>query len=205
MGVLKGLRRNLQIMGSETPSEVTRILSRIQDGDASAAAVLLPLVYDELRGLAAGYFRAEDPNHTLQPTAIVHEAYLRLAQQPDARWEGRNHFLAVAAKAMRNLLINHARDRRAQKRGGGLKRITLSSGLNATDDSSVDLLDLDDVLQKLETMNERHARIVELRIFSGLTIEETAKVLGISETTVSADWSIARAWLKARLRSGAGS
>jgi RNA polymerase sigma factor (TIGR02999 family) len=155
--------------------------------------------------LAARYFRAEDANHTLQPTAVVHEAYLRLAQQPNAQWEGRRHFLAVAAKAMRNLLINHARDRRAQKRGGGLRRITLSGSLNATGEASVDLLDLDDVLRKLESMNERHARIVELRIFSGLTIEETARALDISESTVSADWSVARAWLKAQLRRGASS
>jgi len=183
----------------ESDHSVTMLLERMQAGDNAAAAQLMPLIYEELRALASRYFHREDAQHTLQPTALVHEAYLRLVRNEDARWENRGQFLAVAARVMRNVLINHARDRRAQKRGGGLQRITLSDMAAPADSDIVDLLALDEAMQSLEGLNERHARIVELRVFSGLTLQETASVMGISESTVSADWTVAKAWLKSRL------
>ena len=164
-----------------------------------AAQELLPLVYEELRGLAAGYLRAEPVGHTLQPTALVHEVFMRVSQQTGVRWKNPGHLRAVAAQAMRRLLVDHARAKRADKRGGGQRPVTLVSELIGGDDSGPDVLALEAALEKLATRNERQARIVELRFFAGMTIPETAAELEVSETTVEDDWRFARAWLNREL------
>lgn len=156
---------------------------------------LLPVVYQELRRLAAAYIRRERPGHTLQPTALVHEAYLRLMKDRPDRWQNRAHFCAIAARAMRQILIERARARGAQKRGGGGPRVTLEEALVAGEAPSVDLLALDEALQRLAALDPMHARLVELRFFGGLTVEETAEALDMSPATVKRHWSAARAWL----------
>jgi RNA polymerase sigma factor (TIGR02999 family) len=164
------------------------------DGPGSVFA----LVYDELRRLAASALRHERSDHTLQPTALVHEAYLRLADEPTARWENRSHFMAVAARAMRRILVDHARKHTAAKRGSGAVRLSLDdlerAAANPGDD--VDLVALDDALGRLASLDPRQARIVELRFFGGLSVEETAVVVNSSARTVKRDWQVARAWLK---------
>lgn len=184
---------------------ITRLLERINEGDGAAADQLLPLVYDQLRAIAGSYFAGQKPGHTLQPTALVHEAYLRLAGQAGVQWTGRAHFLAVAARAMRQILINHARSKGAAKRGGGWGKITLDESVvpaGPGQPAEIDLLALDEALGRLEHLSERQCRIIELRFFSGLTIEETAHVLGVSTTTVEDDWHHARAWLRRELKNG---
>ena len=173
------------------------------DGPGSAFA----LVYDELRRLAAAALRHERPDHTLQPTALVHEAYLRLADEPTGRWQNRSHFLAVAARAMRRILVDHARKHNAVKRGSGAVRLNLDDLEYAASvpTDAVDLVTLDDALGRLAALDPRQARIVELRFFGGLSVEETAAVIDASPRTVKRDWQFARAWLKremARLASG---
>ena len=183
--------------------EVTRILQLLggEDPDAAAAA-LLPLVYDQLRALAASHFSRQPVGHTLQPTALVHEAYLKLAGGENARWESRAHFFAVAARAMRQILMNHARDKAAAKRGGGWHKITLDEAVTPPGSASreIDLIALDEALDKLGGLSERQARIIELRYFGGLTIDETAHVLGLGTTTVEDDWHLAKAWLRRELK-----
>ena len=184
-------------------AQVTVILQRMQDGHRSAADQLLPLIYDELRGIAEQMFRQERASHTLQPTALVHEAYLRLVNQPTISWQGRAHFYAVAAQAMRRILINHAEKHASMKRGGDRKRLTLCAdtpeiGVLKTD-REVDLLALNDALTRLEAMDERQCRVVEMRYFGGLTVDETAEALGIAPRTVKLDWKMARAWLYVQL------
>lgn len=184
------------------PTEVTQLVLAMNGGDQSARSALLPLVYAELRQQAESYFRAQRGNHTLQPTALVHEAYLRLMGSTDIAWESRSHFLAVAAMAMRNVLADHARRRRAQKRGGvdgARERITLTGLGSDPGERDIDALDLDDALQALALVDERQARIVELRFYGGLTVEEVAHVLNVSSGTVALDWRMARAWLRNRL------
>ncbi len=184
---------------SRTRSEfVTAILNRVADGERSAAARLLPLVYDELRAIAGGFFADQPSGHTLQPTALVHEAYLKLAGKMDTRWKDRKHFMALAAKVMRELLADYARRRTAQKRGGGAGRVTLMEELLPAREG-IDLLAFHDVFDKLATFNPRHAEIVELRCLGGLTSDETAEVLGVSRRTVELDWRAARAWLRCEL------
>ena len=179
--------------------EATRILGEMRRGDGTAARRLLVLVYDELRALAGDMFRDQSPDHTWQPTALVHEAYMRLVNQKEAQWTDRAHFLAVAAKAMRNLLIDHARKRKAGKRGGGMERVALDAVVDSAAERSVDLLALDEALEELGRLHERQARVVELRFFGGLTIPATAEVLEISPASVDNDWRMARAWLTRRL------
>ena len=162
------------------------------------AEELLPELYGELRALAARYLSDERTGHTLQPTAIVHEAYLRLAGT-GTQWQNRGHFFSAAATAMRRILINHARDRGRQKRGGGASRITLDRVLDVMEETSVDAVLLDDALTRLGDLSPRQGRVVELRVFAGLTIPETANVLELSETTIKAEWGFARAWLKREL------
>lgn len=187
------------------PSEATTILDAMKTGDRSAANRLMPMVYDELRTLAAHYLHQERPNHTLQPTALVHEAYLRLIQQTRSDWQSKAHFAAMASEMIRRILVDHARGKTRQKRGGPLpgtletwRRIPLDDQL-AADGPAVDLLDVDQALEELGRLNDRQRRIVELRYFGGLSIPETAHVLEVSETTVKADWTLARAWLFGRL------
>lgn len=192
-------------MSSAPVHEVTQLLEDLAEGEDHAADRLIPVVYDELRRLAGSYMANERPDHTLQPTALVHEAYFRLVGQRDVRWRNRAHFFAVAATAMRRLLIDHARRHRAEKRGGG-RRVTLSHEL--ADDGGTEILDvlaLEEVLARLEELDRRQAKVVELRFFGALEVEEVAEVLGVSPATVKRDWRHARAWIRRELRGrGAG-
>lgn len=185
---------------SATPVEqATRILGEMRRGDGSATGRLFALVYDELRALAGDMFRDQPPDHTLQPTALVHEVYIRLVNQHEAEWTDRAHFLAVAAKAMRNLLIDHARKRKTGKRGGDRERVTLDAVMDSAAERSIDLLALDEALEELACLHERQARVVELRFFGGLTVRGAAEVLEVSPPTVDRDWRMARAWLTREL------
>lgn len=169
------------------------------DGAAGAAERLMPLVYDELRGLAEHLMMYERADHTLQATAVVNEAYLRLIDQTEIAWEGRVHFCAIASITIRRILVDHARKHAAFKRGGEHKRVALSDEHGLSDQIGVDLIALDDALSKLGVMHERQCRVVELRFFGGLSVEETASVLEVSPRTVKVDWRAARAWLKEQL------
>jgi RNA polymerase sigma factor (TIGR02999 family) len=182
-------------------SDVTRLLDAAAAGDRRAAADLLPLVYDELRKLAAARMAAESPGHTLQPTALVHEAYLRLVGKcDDNRWDGRGHFFAAAAEAMRRILIEAARRKHGPQRGGDFTRHDLDSDHPASPEAVPRLLDLDEALDRLAAVDPRAAEVVKLRYFAGLTIAEAAEALGISPRTADADWAYARAWLVTALR-----
>lgn len=182
-------------------NEVTRILSAVEQGDPQAAERLLPLVYEELRKLAAQKLAQEKPGQTLQATALVHEAYLRLVgARPEQPWDSRGHFFAAAAEAMRRILINQARDKGRQKRGGGRERVDLDR-LSVADQASEDeMLALDEALQRLERQNKPCAALVKLRFFTGLTMEEAAAALGIAPRTAHRYWTFARAWLYDALR-----
>ena len=182
-------------MDSEVPGEITRLLRRVDAGDRKALGDLLPLVYEELRAIANGYMQSERCGHTLQPTALVNEAWLRLAKKERPEWIDRRHFYRAAAAVMRCILISHARRQKSLKRGGQSKRIPLDDAVAAFEEQGTDLLALHDALTRLEAIDDRQASLVELRFFAGLTISETAEVLGVSERTVHADWSLARAWL----------
>ena len=183
-------------------SEVTQILHAIAEGDPQAASQLLPLVYDELRALASQKLAQENPGQTLQPTALVHEAYLRLvgAENQPQEWEGRGHFFAAAAEAMRRILVENARRKHRQKRGGGRAPQALEPDQVAAPEVSEDLLALDEALTRLGGLNPRAARLVELRYFGGLTMKQAAEVLDISSRTADADWAYARSWLLAAIR-----
>jgi RNA polymerase sigma-70 factor (ECF subfamily) len=189
-------------MGTADSADVTQILKRASDGDDSAVNRLIPLVYDELRALAESYLQTERPDHTLQATALVHEAYVRLIKQEDVEWQNRAHFFAVAAQAIRRILVDHARGHQRAKRGGDRKRVCLDENEVITEERELDLLALDEAMEKLAGLNERQSRIVELRFFGGLTAKEVAEVLGISSRTVDGDWAMARAWLRRELRCG---
>lgn len=175
---------------------VTRLLLKWSDGNQEALNRLMPIVYDELRRLAGGYLRRERRNHTIQPTALVHEAYLRLVKQTHVSLHNRAQFFGLAAKLMRNILVDHARRRRASKRGGEQYSISLSRADRLSSKPDVDLIALDNALSDLAAVKPRHAEIVELRFFGGLTIEEAAQVIGVSHATVEREWSFARAWLR---------
>jgi RNA polymerase sigma-70 factor, ECF subfamily len=185
----------------DAPGEVTRLLIGLRTGDASAQEKLVPLVYKELRKLAARYMRHERPGHTLQPTALVHEAYIRLTGIHSIDWQNRAHFFAVAAQLMRRILIDGARAQQAHKRGGDYVSVTLDEALAASPADSERLIALDEALTRLAELDLRQARIVELRFFAGLTEEETAHVLDISPRTVKRDWRLAKAWLYGQLTS----
>lgn len=183
--------------------DATLILSAAAAGDAAAADQLLPLVYAELRALAASHLRRQRHDHTLQPTALVHEAFLRLIDQAAANWKSREHFYAVAALAMRQILADHARRKRAVKRGGGgaWQRVGIEQALDAAlPGADLDIVALDDALQALATLDARKHKVVELRFFGGLSVDEVADVLGVSKTTVESDWRAARAWLNVELK-----
>ena len=183
---------------------VTELLVAWSEGRRDALDRLVPLLYEDLRRLAAGYMRHESPGHSLQPTALVHEAYVRLIDQRQVHWRNRAHFFGVAAGIMRRILVDHARCRRADKRGGAWDRVTLVEDQVADRTREIDVLALHESLERLAAFDPRHERIVELRYFGGLTIEEVAEVVGISEATVVRDWTIAKAWLRADLSARAG-
>lgn len=186
-------------MAQAEPGEVSRLLLAWRSGEREALERLLPLVYDELHALARRQLRGERPDHTLQPTALLHEAYLRLVGS-DVAWEGRVHFLAVAAQVMRHILVDHARARARAKRGGGAERVTLDEALSSVADRPDDLLALDEALERLGAFDERKARVVELHYFGGLTYDEVAGALDVSPATVDRELRLAKAWLYRELR-----
>lgn len=178
------------------PGEVTRLLIAWNQGDANAVERLMPLVYAELRHIAERHFRRERPGHTLQPTAVVHEAYFRLVDQTRVTWKNRGHFFAVASQAMRRILVDHARAREADKRGGGERRVTLDVGVASPEPmEDINFLALDEALTRLKVLDETQAQIVDLRFFGGLSIEETAEVLETSASSVKREFRSAKAWL----------
>jgi RNA polymerase sigma factor (TIGR02999 family) len=183
-------------------SDVTRLLCEIRQGDSNAAERLLPMVYEELRSLAGRFMLSERTGHTLQPTALVHEAYLRLVGA-DVGWQGRSHFIGVAARAMRQILVNHALARRAEKRGGGRTPVSLDEAVAAYEDRAIDLVALDEALSRLAELDPDQGRIVECRFFGGLNMTEIAELTGRPLRSVEHDWSMARAWLRRQLDGGA--
>jgi RNA polymerase sigma-70 factor, ECF subfamily len=187
---------------SSTTHDATRHLARVSSGDHSAISDLMPLVYEELRRIAAAHLARERLDHTLQPTALAHEAYLKLVDQTRAKWKDQAHFLAIAAQVIRRILIDHARSHRAVKRDGG-RRLTLSAaeGL-AAPNQEVDVIALEDALECLAQLNPRQAKVVELRFFASLDVEQSAEVLGVSPRTIKGDWRFARAWLQRKLGMG---
>ncbi|MEO5717451.1 MAG: sigma-70 family RNA polymerase sigma factor [Chthoniobacterales bacterium] len=184
--------------------QATRLLVDWGRGDPAAAERLMPLVYDELRMLARSYLQRERPDHTLQATGLVHEAYMRMVDQTTATWQNRAHFFWLAAQAMRRILVEHARRHRAEKRGGGLEKVELDEELSPAAGRSVDLLALDEALNKLAQLRPQQSQIVELRFFGGMTIEEVAEVLAVSSRTVKREWRMARAWLRRAMQAGEG-
>jgi len=186
------------ILLSPPMTDVTRLLHAAAAGDTSATEGLLPLIYGELHRLASQSMRGQDVDHTLQPTALIHEAWLKLVHLQDPAWTGRRHFLGVAAKAMRAILIDHARGRSADKRGGGRRAMQLDADTIAVDESE-SLLELHGALERLGELDESLARLVELRFFGGLTVEEAAEVLEVSTRTVKRSWRTAKAWLQREL------
>ena len=183
-------------MDDPSSHNITHLLKEWTDGDERALDRLTPLVYSELREQAARYLRRERRGHTLQTTALINEAYVRLIDAKDVHWQNRAHFFAIAANLMRRVLVDHARRRNAEKRGGAQIRLTLSDVVAMTEETGVDLLAIDEALDRLAAIDPQQARVVELRFFSGLSVEETAAALGISAKTVKRDWSVARAWFR---------
>ena len=185
-------------MGADQ-GEVTILLRAMQSGDPTASEKLLPLVYNELHRLAESYMRRERPNHTLQPTALINETYLRLTGDT-INWQNRAHFVGVAANIMRRVLVDHARAHKAGIRGGNLQRVEFEEGIAISKERSNEMLQLDDALNKLEEVNPRQAKVVELRYFGGLSVEEIAAILNIGPRTVEREWASARVWLFERIR-----
>lgn len=180
-------------------TEPTKLLTGLSTGGRGAVDALLPVVYDELRALAQGYLRHERSDHTLQPTALVNEVYVKLAGQSNVNWSDRAHFMALAARAMRNTLVNHALARATDKRGGGIRPVLLSTSIMPTSNGAIDTVELDEALKNLGTLDTRKVQVVEMRFFGGMTVDEIAHVLGISVSTVEADWRMARAYLSSEL------
>ncbi len=179
---------------------VTQLLIQLTGGDRAVLEELLPVVYDELRRLAASYLRRERPGHTLQPTALVHEAYMRLVDQTQVNWQNRAQFFGVAAQMMRRILVDHARQHNAEKRGHDFQKLSLDENIDKAVERSAELLMLDDALQELAAVDGQKSRIVELRYFGGLTVEETAEVLGVTPITIKRHWRMAKAWLYGQMR-----
>ena len=185
-----------KIMRTQPHNEITQLLLRWSRGDQAALNQLMPIVYDELYKLAQGYLRRERPDHTLQPTALINEAYLRLVKQDFPEWQSRRHFYGVAAQLMRQILVDYARGRAADKRGGGWQILSLDDSLTFSDEKAAEFVALDDALLALAKFDQRKVRIIELRYFGGLSLEETAAELGISITTIGHEMRLARAWLR---------
>jgi RNA polymerase sigma-70 factor (ECF subfamily) len=180
--------------------DVTVLLAELTKGNKDAASKLIPLVYDELRRLASGYMRRERGDHTLQATALVHEAYLKLVEQRSVDWQSRAHFFGIAAQVMRRILVDHARGHLREKRGGGERTVPIDEALVFAPEQSLELVKLDEALERLTKLDPRQGKIVELRFFGGLTVEQAADLLGISQKTVKRDWSMAKAWLHGEVR-----
>lgn len=176
-------------------SQITEILLKWSQGNKAALEELIPLVYDNLHKIAQRYLKHENPNHTIQTTALVNEAYLKLVEQKYVQWQNRQHFFAIAAKIMRRILINYARDKKAEKRGGARYKVSLSEDLKAYEPPNIDLLLLDQALTKLAEIDARKSDLIELRFFTGISLEEVAETLGISLATAKRDWRMAKAWL----------
>lgn len=187
-------------MPPDSSSQVSKLLVNWRDGDEGAREALIPLVYEELRRLARRHLRRERPDHTLQSAALVNEAYLRLVRQHQPQWQNRAHFFGVAAQLMRHILVDHARNRGAAKRGAGAPRLALDAEVALPQERDVDLVTLDDALNQLAALDPQQSRVVELRFFGGLSIEETSIVLGISPATVKREWATARAWLRREMK-----
>lgn len=187
-------------MAMASSPEITSLLVRLSEGDRSAVSELAPVVYNELRHLAAHYMRRERPDHTLQATALVHEAYMRLVEQRQANWQNRAHFFGVAAQLMRRILVDHARSRAREKRRGEQQKISLDEVVVMSPDKLEEVLVIDQVLGRLEKRDARQSQIVELKFFGGLSTEETAEALGTSPRTVEREWALARAWLYMQLQ-----
>lgn len=200
---------NGQLGPDGTRHEVTRLLHEMADASGSTQEArelvdqLLPLVYDDLKRLAQAKMNREPGNATLEPTALAHETFMRLVDQSRVDWRGRSHFMAVAAQAMRRILVDHARARKRLKRGGARQRVELHADVASGGMAEVDLLELDDALEKLAELDPRQAKVVELRFFGGLSVEEVAESLAVSKRTVEGDWTMARAWLRRALAEGA--
>jgi RNA polymerase sigma-70 factor, ECF subfamily len=178
-----------------TDGQVTLLLKAMNRGDKSAADQLLPIVYSELHRLAKSYMSRERRDHTLQPTALINQAYLRIAQQEHMEWQNHAHFIGFAANVMRRVLVDHARERNAAMRGGGRMRVELDDGIAASPETSAEILQLEEALTRLEQLNPRQAQVVEMRYFGGLSVEEVASILGIAPRSVKRDWALARMWL----------
>jgi RNA polymerase sigma factor (TIGR02999 family) len=191
-------------VASITPQSVTELLARWSNGDVSARDALVPLVYDELRRIARRCLASQSSSHTLQPTALVHEAYLRLARRDSFDWQNRAHFFAMAAQMMRQILVDHARKQAASKRGANPVTVVIDESMAVPKAPSLDLLALDDALQRLALLDPRQSRIVELRFFGGLSIEETSEVVKISPATAKREWATARLWLHQAMSNGSG-
>jgi RNA polymerase sigma factor (TIGR02999 family) len=191
-------------ISADLPRDITRLLGELSRGNEKALAELMPLLYSELRRLASYYLRRERGDHTLQATALVHEAYLRLVDQREARWENRNQFMSVASQLMRRILVDYSRSRHAAKRGGHAGKVLLEEAAIAGKGRAADVVALDDALKRLAELDPQQARLVELRFFGGLSIEETAGILDVSPATVKRNWNVAKAWLAREMRSGKG-
>lgn len=178
---------------------VTQLLAEVVDGQQDASDRLMPLVFDQLHGLAERLLRHERAGHTLQPTALVNEAYVRMVRHNKIDWKGKTHFFAIGARNMRRILVDHARHRKRHKRGGEMQRIPLTDDLCVSNRNDEDVLAVEDALQKLAELDPRQEQIVELRFYGGLTVEEVAEVLGVSKRTVESDWTMVRAWLRREL------
>ena len=187
----------IKTMSSSSQTDITVLLNQIRDGSDTAPGRLLELVYDDLRRLAGAYMQNERPDHTLQATALVHEAYMRLVDWKNVSWQNRAQFFSVAAEVMRKVLIDHARARQTNKRSG--HKLALDEAISLPDHSQIDMIALDEALQSLEKLDPRQAKIVELRFFGGLSIEETAYILKVSESTVRREWTFAKAWFQLEL------
>ena len=189
-------KENTITMTQESSHEITQMLIELTDGNTEVVDVILPHIYGELRRLASSYLRRERSDHTLQPTALVHEAYIKLIDQKRVKWQNRAHFFGIAAQVMRRILMDHARKHNAEKRGGEFEKLPLEEEiLIVSHDKSAELIALDDALEALAQLDEQKAKIVELRYFGGLSIEETAEVMGVSVPTINRQWRMAKAWL----------
>ena len=183
-----------------TSPDITQMLINWRNGDERALDRLMPAVYQELHRIASGYLSKERPNHTLQPTALIHEAYLQLVKEQDAQWQNRKHFYRVAAQVMRNILVNHALARKAEKRGGGDTTVSLDETIAVSEKCHWDIVALNGALNNLATVDARKSQLVELRFFAGLSMEEIAEVMGLSLTTVNREWRLTKAWLHGEIK-----